>query len=464
MRDYYEHSGDREFVKSHWDNVWRAYQFLRSTWDANGIPQNLGVGHGWIEGGPLVPVKSEFYQAGLGTAALDAMATLAQVAGSNDVAAEMERMFGQHRSQLNSVFWNPTKNHFAFAIDEQDRRADTATVLTTVPMWFGVTDSKKADATLTKLADADHSTDWGMRIISDLDPRYDPSGYHFGCVWPLFTGWASVAEYRYHRPLPAYENLRTNALLALNGSAGHTTEVLSGSFYEQLSTSSPHQIWSAAMVVSPVLRGMLGIEASTSAKRVTVAPHLPGGWTWWKAHNVHLGSATVDLAYQYANHAITLEATGTKVNGVMLEFSPAVSPRAKVTRVLVNGRAVKFDVERTETDQHVAVKVPLSSAGTKVRIAVEDDFALDIEQGLPELGMASKNLKVVSETWTEANDAVTYEVAGVSGGTYEIGVRGTIESVEGGELSRDGRMLRLTIPAGVEGYRHRRVTIHFARR
>ena len=88
MRDYYQHSGDKEFVLSHWDNIQRAYQFLRSTWDANGLAQNFGVGHGWVEGGPLLPVKSEFYQDGLSTEALDALAMLARIAGKNDLATE----------------------------------------------------------------------------------------------------------------------------------------------------------------------------------------------------------------------------------------------------------------------------------------------------------------------------------------------------------------------------------------
>jgi hypothetical protein len=330
-------------------------------------------------------------------------------------------------------------------------------------MWFGLTDPKKSQATISQLADADHSTDWGMRIISDRNPLYDPSGYHFGSVWPLFTGWASVAEYRYHHPLPAYENLRANALLALNGSAGHTTEVLSGSFFEQLSTSSPHQIWSAAMVVSPIVRGMLGIEASTTAKRLTVSPHLPGGWTWWNARNVHFGASTVDLTYNYSDGGITLNATGHSVSGTALQFAPALSPRAKVIRVQVNGRPAKFDVQKTATDQHVLVDVPLNST-TTIHIAVQDDFALYLEQDLPELGSRSKNLKVISETWSASNDSVAYELAGISGNTYDIGVRGNLEKVEGAELSKDGRMLRVTIPAGEAGYRHTRVAIHFTAR
>src|SRR5947208_2766767 len=106
----------------------------------------------------------------------------------------------------------------------------------------------KAGRTITQLATHDHETDWGMRIISSKSPKYSAGGYHFGSVWPLFTGWASVGEYSYHRALPAYSNLRANALMALDGSLGHVTEVLSGDYYQPLATSSPHQIWSAAMV------------------------------------------------------------------------------------------------------------------------------------------------------------------------------------------------------------------------
>ena len=67
---YVRASGDTAFLQAHWDNIQRAFNFLRSTWDAQHHPQNIGVGHGWVEGGPLLPVKTELYQSGLGVQAL----------------------------------------------------------------------------------------------------------------------------------------------------------------------------------------------------------------------------------------------------------------------------------------------------------------------------------------------------------------------------------------------------------
>ena len=342
---------------------------------------------------------------------------------------------------------------------------DTPTVLTTVPMWFGITDANKTDATITQLAGPDHSADWGMRILSERNPLFDPSGYHFGSVWPLFAGWASVAEYRYHRPMPAYENLRANALLALDGSAGHPTEVLSGAVFEQLSTSSPHQIWSAAMVVSPMLRGLLGISANTTSNQLTIAPHLPGDWTWWKARNVRIGSSTLDLAYNDAGNTVSLEVTSRNAKQTTLEFSPSISPHARVKGVEINGTKAKFDVQKNTTDQHVVVSVPLTSGTNTVRIAVQDDFALILKPGLPPLGETSRNLKVVSESWTSTNDAVTYDLAGLGGMTYDIGTRGSsITSVEGAEVVQTdrGTVIRVRFAGGPD-YQHQKVTVHLGR-
>ncbi len=76
VNDYVIQSGDVAFARDKWDNVWRAYQFLRSTYDSQGFAQNAGVGHGWVEGGPLLPVKNEFYQAGISVEALNARSNL----------------------------------------------------------------------------------------------------------------------------------------------------------------------------------------------------------------------------------------------------------------------------------------------------------------------------------------------------------------------------------------------------
>lgn len=469
MSDYANESGDVAFVQQKWDSMWKAYQFLHSTYDDSGLPKNLGVGHGWVEGGPLLPVSSEFYQTGLGAEALRALSQMAHSVGKEDVSKQLAEEFAQQQVLLEKAFWLPEKQRFAFAIGTNGNPVDEPSVLATVPMWFGLVDEKKADSMISELAGPGHEADWGMRIISSAAQKYDPSGYHFGSIWPLFTGWASVGEYRYHRALPAYLNLRANALLALDGSLGHVTEVLSGDYYQTLATGSPHQIWSAAMVVSPLLRGMLGLSSDATAHRLTFAPHVPADWNKFALKNVRAGECNLDLRYQRDDSNIELEATRSDAGGACeVEFSPAIGIRADVTGAQLNGRSVPFKVVQHEADQHVSMRLAINRGKNVMRIGLRNDFELGVNSDMPALGSSSAGLRVLSESWTLAHDRLELDLAGISGKTYEMSVRGSlhVSRVEGGELEKaaDGAgKLRIRIPAGKEAqYEHAKISFLFA--
>jgi glycogen debranching enzyme len=464
MNDYAVQSGDVAFARDKWDNVWRAYQFLRSTYDTQGFAQNAGVGHGWVEGGPLLPVKNEYYQAGLGVEALRALSNLARLVGKDDVSKQLAAEFDRSNPALDQAFWSPEMKSYAFALKQDNQRANEATVLATVPMWFGLPTADHADQTITRLAADDHQTDWGMRIISQNSKVYDGSGYHYGSVWPLFTGWASVGEYRYHRAFPAYSNLRANALLGADGALGHFTEVLSGDYYQSFATSSPHQIWSSAMVVSPILRGMFGLQTDAEKHEITLAPHVPADWTTFAIRNVHVAGVSVDFRYQKTEDGITLEAKRTGTGDCWVEFSPAFSLRTQVVSVQMNGRPLPFKTEPNGNDQHLAARFPVNDGTNNLVIRVKNDFGLALSNELPALGSASRSLRVLSESWNASKTQLTLEVSGRAGMSYQMDVwsPGQISSVEGAVLTKLGK-LEFQMPQGADGYVQRKVVIHFGR-
>ena len=47
-----------------------------------------------------------------------------------------------------------------------------------------VRDSSKAESVLTRIEKNDITTTWGVRTLSSTDPKYHPSLYHDGAVWP----------------------------------------------------------------------------------------------------------------------------------------------------------------------------------------------------------------------------------------------------------------------------------------
>jgi glycogen debranching enzyme len=467
VNDYVVESGDTAFAIEKWGSLWKAYEFLRSTYDERGFPKNMGVGHGWVEGGPLLPVKTELYQTGLGIQALRALSNLAHLTGREDASKELAKSFEQQKPLMNEAFWIADKRRFAFALDKDNHPVDEASVLATVPMWFGLLDEAKADPMITELADLDHQTDWGMRIISGHSPKFSGGGYHYGSVWPLFTGWASVGEYRYHRAMPAYENLRANALLTFDGSLGHVTEVLSGAYYQSLSTSSPHQIWSAAMVISPLLKGMFGLVADATTGTLTFAPHVPADWNSFGIGNIQIGSSRIDLSYKKTSNTITVELENSGSADLVIEFQPALSLRARILGAELNGREVTFHVETGRVDQHVRVHSSLHGGSNKLLVRFTDDFGLSPPAQLPPLGNSSQGLRIVSESWTASRDRATMNLSGIAGNQYDLPVSGSnqIASIDGAEFVKSSRgetLVRIRFPAAdTATIEHRTITFHF---
>jgi glycogen debranching enzyme len=463
MDDYVLHSGDLELAREKWGSLWKAYQFLRSTYDEQQFPKNYGVGHGWVEGGPLLPVKTEFYQTAVGVQALRALGELARMLGKTDVSLEMSQSFERQRERMNLSFWIAEQKRFAFAIDNNNQPVDEPSVLATVPMWFGLVDEGKASGTVAALAGEDLQSDWGMRIISERSPKYSGGGYHYGSVWPLFTGWASVGEYKYHHAQSAFQNLVANALLALDGSPGHVTEVLSGDYYQPLSTSSPHQIWSAAMVVSPILRGLLGLEENAVEHRLILAPHLPADWPGFEIENAPCGHNTIAIRYARTTREITVEARTTGSEECELELRPAVSLAAQVLHADLNGRSIPFEVQASLADQHVRVQVKVSSGALKLRIALKRDFAVSVRQALPALGSESEGLRIVSERWSSDKQELTLAFRGLAGREYLLQVSDgkEIQSLLGAGATVSGNQIRVRLPEAQDRYAKAELVVRF---
>jgi hypothetical protein len=284
-------------------------------------------------------------------------------------------------------------------------------------------------------------------------------------VWPLFTGWAAVGEYRYHRVFPAYSNLRANALLDVDGALGHFTEVLSGDYFDSFATSSPHQIWSAAMVISPILRGMFGLETDAEKHQVALAPHVPADWTSFAIRNVHAGTVSVDFEYRKTVDSIALETKRGGNGDCWVEFSPALSLRAQVISVEMNGRPLPYKLQTNNNDQHVSMRFPVYGGPNSVVIRVKNDFGFTLSNELPPLGSSSRELRIISESWNASHNQLSLEVSGLAGRNYEIAVwnPGQVASVDGAALSKAGK-LDIQIPGAMtDSYVTQKVIIHFVR-
>lgn len=427
MEDYVNTSGDVSFLRSHWDAVKRAYAFTREhDSDGDGIYENT-EGTGWVESWPPGMPHQEMYLAALDQQSAEALSRLASLMGDNAAATGARQKAEEIRTKLEAEYYQPGAQFYAFSRNADGTLDSTATVYPAVAWWTGRLALPRADTMLNRWASAEFSTDWGTRDISDRTPFYDPISYHQGSVWPLFTGWVSLAEYRAGRTLSAYAHLMQNTGLTWMQDLGAVTELLSGEFFQPLGRSSSHQVWSSAMVLTPALRGLFGLDWDALHQTLRLAPNLPASWDRARLHNVPLGGSRLELEFVRQADRMLVRARSASVEVVCL--APQSAPRDQPCR------------EPAGVIHELAVPLP--------------PVEISIPAELPPPGSRTAQLKVVGENRAADRMVVDFEAPG--GAEYELGVRLNRPNVRAGGAELSGSKLRLRFPAG-DGYQRTSVT------
>jgi glycogen debranching enzyme len=336
---YMRHSGDVEFIKESWPSIKKALEFCFSTdRDGDHLIEIFNVGHGWLEGGDLYGVNEEIYLASCWGEALKEASNMAKVIGLNEeaekLAAESKLVVGM----VNNDFWNEKTRHLNMGKFLDGTYNENMTVLPAVPMFFKHIDNTKANLTLSHIAHNDFSPNWGVRIVSEYNPMFRPTGYHYGSVWPLFTGWASLAEYGYGRDLPGYFHFMGTLLMYRNWGLGYVEEVINGLEYNPTGICR-HQCWSETMGIQPAMEGMIGFKPDALEKGVELKPQLPADWDYINVENMRVGSAYMSFNMKRAN-GTTVYTFKNNGGALTVNFTPQVLPGMKVQSVRVNGQAV----------------------------------------------------------------------------------------------------------------------------
>ncbi|HEY1966062.1 MAG TPA: hypothetical protein VGG59_14075, partial [Acidobacteriaceae bacterium] len=275
------------------------------------------------------------------------------------------------------------------------------------------------------------STDWGTRDVGDHEAIYDPISYHQGSVWPLFTGWTSVAEYRTGHSLSGYAHLMQTANLTTAQDLGAVTELLSGDFFTPFGRSTSHQLWSSAMVLIPAVRGMFGLSPNAGAHTITVDPRLPAQWDHVTLHNLRLGDQVADLRFERSPGGWEVRAQGKDSKSVTLKSTIAGA------KALANGA--------------LAIPTP----------AVEVGMDYGANAALPLPGARTAMMKVLRQEAGPRSLTLLLEAQSNSTQTLFLRQRDRRArlNVEGGTVTSEGK-LEVHFPAG-EGYVRQQVTLRW---
>ncbi len=417
MADYAHASGDRAFIEQHWPQIQKAWQFeITHDSDGDGLYDNA-QGTGWVESWPTPQMPhQEIYIACLDQQASTAYAQLARLMDKPDEAAASEARARKLAAVIEHEYAGPM---YAFSRNEDGSLDKTATIYPAIAWWDGTFALKQAGSMFQRWASHEFSTDWGTRDVGEQEPYYDPISYHQGSVWPLFTGWTSLAEYRTGHALSAYAHLRQNAGLTWTQDPGAVTELLSGAYFVPFGRSTTHQLWSSAMVLTPALRGLFGLSYDAAGDTLTVNPHLPAQWDHAVLDHVPAGNRSVRVEMHRDGRVLRVHAAGVRLAG------PAGASL----------HAGELTIPLPEVEVGIPAALPLPGARTA-------------------------QLKVLAEQPGARSLTLTLEAQG--GSTEELVLRrnGSVAGLHVEGATAEGDLLRVVFAPG-QGYRQQTVRLRW---
>lgn len=445
MGRYLEATGDIEFIRKEWNRIKRAIDFCYSTdTDGDGLIENTNVGHGWVEGGKIYGAHVTFYLAGLWASALEYGSTLANSVKEKGRGEKYLADSKKVKEIIERDFWNKETGFYNDGKNIDGKFSDTKTIQVTVPMYFNSTDYTRSAESVREFFGNDYTTNWGARIIAESNPMFNPRGYHYGTVWPLFTGWGALAEYKYGYGNQAFQLVMSNLLNYKDWGLGYIEEVLHGSEYKPSGVCS-HQAWSESMAIQPLLEGMINVKPDVPNKRVTIFTQIPSNFDRLKASNIRFGKSKVDLSYETDYDNFTYTFSGG--SGEKIFFGSRLTAGASVKRATLNGMPVKYEIKEGFVTFSFILK-----GRNKVNIETEGGILLD-----PVITRAEENGKpygtrILREEYTQNKFAITLEVP--SGKVEKLTLRSSrdIKKITGANLiSQKGKTKIIEVKQGNTG-------------
>ncbi len=426
---YLHHTGDVEFIKKNWTYIKKAIDFCYSTdTDGDHLIENTNVGHGWVEGGGLYTAHTEVY---LAACWAETLRQASYMAKQIDLKTESKTYSDEYkivRKIIDKNFWNEQENFLSFSKLKDGKFNSEKTVLAAVPLYFETVDSEKAKKVADAYAENYFSSDWGVRILREDSPIFNARGYHTGSVWPLFTGWAALAEYKNENYVQGFSHIMNNLLVYKNWQLGFVEEVLNGAEYKPGGVC-PHQCWSETMVLQPAIEGMLGLEIDAANNKIKLSPRLPANWNSIKVEKIKIGDHFVNYMMKRFGGKTIFNFSTNSITPIKIEFNPAFPIGTQFEKITINNKSLSTKQSNNQTFSFVLNKSSQLEINHKHGISVLPNVTE------PKPNDTSKGFRILSDK-LEGN-VYSVNVQGIDGIKNELKIYSadqSIKSVENGKI------------------------------
>jgi len=282
IKQYVYGTGDLAYLKRRWKTITDLinWGFLKDV-DQDGL-----VEHGFSGTAEKLPIQDSTWMdhidrrknandvQGLFYESLMSGSELAGLVNDLVSKKKWDKAADKLKSKIDKEYWEPKVGFYYDTIRRDGSKDDSIRPNPLIFVLTGaVSETEKIKSVLNRVEGEDVTTPWGIRTLSSLDPKYHPSLYHDGAVWPLVTGWAAISEIMSSRTEKAVQYLSSMAdrILSENGMFAETYR---GDRPEPFN-SCILQAWSVGMYVYAFRELMVGSKMNMIDNTVEINPQIP---------------------------------------------------------------------------------------------------------------------------------------------------------------------------------------------
>jgi glycogen debranching enzyme len=318
---YYERTADLEFLRSIWQNVMAALDWIDRFGDKDGdgfveyqrqteaglaqqgwkdSGDSVFYGDGRLAVGPiaLCEVQSYVYAANKG------IAIAARDLGESDLAERLETRATELKAKFGLMFWSDELAMFALALDGEKCQCAVRGSNAGHCLLSGIATEAQHRAISESLLSPAFFSGWGIRTLATNEKRYNPMSYHNGSVWPHDNAMIALGSLRRTDKEVALRVLRSLLELSVEVQQRRLPELICG--FARRPGKGPTlypvacspQAWAAGSVFM-VLQACLGVEIRALESRIILHHSaLPEELKQVHIRNLRVGNASVDLAFE----------------------------------------------------------------------------------------------------------------------------------------------------------------------
>jgi glycogen debranching enzyme len=318
--NYYDATGDREFIASIWPNIQAALGWIENYGDLDGDgfveykrKQDTGLfNQGWKDSSDSIfhadgslaepPIAVCEMQAYVYAARIGA-AKLAGMLGHHALERDLQCEAAGLREKFEEHFWDEELGTYVLALDGDKQPCRVVSSNAGHALFAGIASEERAERVARTLLSDDSYSGWGIRTASAGSSRYNPMSYHNGSVWPHDNALIADGLARYgHQDMAA--EVMTGLFNVSNFMDQQRLPELFCGFSKgsgQAPTLYPvacsPQAWAAGAVFM-LLSSCLGLRVNAADDRLSfIRPLLPRYLDHVNVRNLRVGPSTLDLNF-----------------------------------------------------------------------------------------------------------------------------------------------------------------------